>query len=112
MVSDFRIGYGQQFNYFKRIAVSRTTFGDPNDGYRPDIFIPFITASLSFLNEDPGANAVEYSFDGFNTSGDLDPTLPTQGLTFDNRIACKVWFRVRSGSTGPISVRVEAWGIP
>ena len=30
-------------------------------------------------------------------------------LVFDNRSMNKIWFRVKQGSTGPISVRVEAW---
>lgn len=106
---DYRISYGQNYNFFKKVAVSRTAFGDPNDGYHPDFFIPFTTQAVIFLNE--GAGVVEYSFDGFNLDGELDSTLPSKGLTFDNRVICKIWFRVKAASSGPITVRVDAWGI-
>lgn len=107
---DYRINYGQDFNYYKKIAVSNTTFGVPGDGYAPDVIIPFTTQSVIFLNEDD-TDVVEYSFNGFDVHGELNPTLPSRGLSFDNRVICKIWFRVKSGSSGPVTIRVDAWAI-
>lgn len=106
---DYRIGYGQSFDFFSKVTVTRSTFGDPNDGYRQDVLISFTTQSVMFLNEN-SSGVVEYSFNGFDVHGELDPTLPSRGLTFDNRVACKIWFRIKSGSSGPIVVRLDAWG--
>jgi hypothetical protein len=107
---DYRIDYGQDFNYYKKVTVSNTTFGIVDNGYSPDVIIPFTTQSVIFLNEDD-ADVVEYSFNGFDVHGELSPILPSRGLTFDNRVICKIWFRVKSGSAGPITVRVDAWAV-
>jgi len=105
---------GRDFNYFSKTAVNWTQFGAPDgytlaDGYGPDLFITFSTQSVIFLNE--GSGVVEYSFNGTTIHGELDSTKPSAGLSFDNRVICLVWFRVKSGSSGPINVSVHAWGI-
>lgn len=109
-MTDFRIGYGQIPNYFKKLTVTRTVFGDLNDGYRQDALFPFTTQGLMFLNEDT-MNIVEFSFNGFDVHGELNPTLPSRGLSFDSMAVSKVWFRIKSGSSGPVTVDVMAWGI-
>lgn len=109
---DYRINYGQTFNYFKKIAVSNTTFGLVADGYKYDVLIPFSTQGFSFLSEGTTtSHIVEYSFDGINVHGEINPTLPNRYSVFQHRVACKIWFRVKSGSTGPITIAVEAWAI-
>lgn len=102
------------YNFFTRLAVNWTQFGaldgyTTTDGYGPDIIIPFSSQSVSFLNE--GTGTIEYSFDGTNVHGDLISGTACAGLTFDNRVISLVWFRVKSGSTGPINLRIEAWGV-
>lgn len=112
MAIDYRIGYGQDFNFFKRIAVSATgvNFGPSADGYRPDIQLSFTPATVMFLNE--GTGTVEYSFNGFTVHGELTDSNPSKQMIFQNRIINKIWFRVKSGSSGPINIRVDAWSIP
>lgn len=106
---------GRDFNYFKKTVVNWSQFGTPDgytisDGYGPDQIITFSTQSVLFLNEN-SSGVVEYSFNGTTVHGELDPTLPSRGLTFDNRVISLIWFRIKAGSTGPITIRVDAWSI-
>lgn len=105
--------YGRDWNYFQKITVTTTTFGgDSVDGYQPTIIIPFMTQSVMFLNltaSGTSGSVVEFSFNGTQVHGELDPKNASIGLSFDNRVVSKVWFRVQAGSTGPISVSVQAW---
>lgn len=107
------IGYkrqGHDFNFFQKIVVSATTFGGGSvDGYQPDIVITFSTAGLIFHTEGTSTNTVEYSFNGSTVHGELVPSTNRTTLTFLNRTVSMVWFRIKSGSTGPITVSVEAW---
>jgi hypothetical protein len=102
------INYGRDWNFFQKVAVSATTFGGGSvDGYQPDLIITFPTQSVLFLNE--GTGVVEYSFNGNTVHGELNSATPSIGLAFDNRVISLIWFRVQSGSTGPITVAVHAW---
>lgn len=97
--------HGKDFNFFKKIEVSNTTFNE-----NADMLISFHTQGLFMLNEETASDKViEYSFNGNTVHGELDPTLPSRGLMFDNRVVSFIWFRVKSGSTGAVSVRVDAW---
>jgi len=108
---DFRIT-GPAHDYYKKISVSNTTFGLMTDGYKPDVLIPFSTYGLTFLNEGTTtSHIIEYSFNGFDVHGEINPTLPNKYSVFNNRVGCKIWLRVKSGSSGPITVAVEAWQI-
>ena len=105
---------GRDFNYFSKTAVNWTQFGAPDgytvaDGYGPDLVITFPTQSLIFLNE--GTGVVEYSFNGTTIHGELDSTKSSVTLSFYNRVVSFVWFRVKSGSSGPINCSVHAWGV-
>lgn len=102
---DYRIGYGQTFSYFKKITVSRTTYGDPNDGYRCDIQIPFVCQGFSLSNQT--GSVVSVSFDGFTDHDELDTTLVTKFVQYDNRVVSKMWFKVPS-ATATVVVRI--WG--
>lgn len=95
--------YGYDYNFYQKAAVSATSYATA-----PDMVITFASLSVMFLNE--GTGVVEYSFNGTTTHGELDSTLASKGFTFDNRRISKIWFRVKSGSSGPITVRVDAWG--
>lgn len=107
------IGYktqGHDFNYFQKFAVMATTFGGESiDGYQPDAILTFSTQSVMFLNL--GTGTVEYSFNGTTVHGELNSANPSAGMVFDNRIISMIWFRVQSGSSGPIEVSVRAWGL-
>jgi len=99
-----KITYGRDYNFFKKQQVTSSTFQDT-----ADLVITFPTQSLMLLNEN-ASGVVEYSFNGNTVHGELDPTLPSKGVAFDNRVVSQMWFRVKSGSSGPITVRVDAWG--
>jgi hypothetical protein len=107
------IGYktqGKDFNFYQKLSVTATTFGGGSaSGQQPDIIISFTTQGVLFLNE--GTGVVEYSFNGQTVHGELDSTKPSVGLSFDNRVVSMIWFRVKSGSSGPINVSIHAWSI-
>jgi len=109
------IGYitnGRDFNFFQSISVTATTFGGGSvSGQQPDILISFPTYGIIFTNETPG-QVVEYSFNGTTVHGQLDGavTSTTRVVTFLNRaIGNLVWFRLKSGSSGPATITTTAW---
>lgn len=53
-------------------------------------------------------DVIQYSFDGETVHGDMTPTMPSEGIVFDNRFQNKVWFR-RVTPGDAVLVRVEAW---
>lgn len=99
------ITWGRDWNFFQKLSVSNT-------GYNPyaDMIITFTTQGVQMLNLGSGSTAVvEYSFNGVTTHGEMNPQNPSAGMTWDNRVVSKIWFRVQTGSTGPIVVSVQAW---
>ncbi len=113
---------GRDYNFFEKKSVSGTVFGSSNsdgysvtDGYNCDSFITFPTAGVIFHTEGSSATTsiIEYSFNGTTVHGELVPATATDAgrttLTFFNRKITAIWFRVKSGSTGPITVSIEAW---
>jgi hypothetical protein len=111
---------GRDYNFFRRVAVSNTTFGvnidgylPGVDGYYPDVIITFPTVNggVIFTTLESGADIVEYSFNGNTVHGELIPgaTSDRRNLVFYHRNVSTIWFRVKSGSTGPIDIIVEAW---
>ena len=115
---------GRSYDYFGKLAVSWTTFGGgQNDGYSPDVFIPFVTQNTQFINLTldgymPSSSAttlgttstVEYSFNGNTVHGELGTGVHNIAQSFPDRVICLVWFRVKSGSSGTISVSIQAYG--
>lgn len=100
---------GRDWNFFEKIDVNWSNFGENSiDGEQPDMFITFNTQGVMILNE--GSGIVEFSFNGNTVHGELDSTKPSVGMVFDNRIISKIYFRLKSGSPGPIKVSVNAWG--
>lgn|SRR5574339_704844 len=108
--------HGRDFNYYKSLSVSWTQFGALDgytaDGYGPDLIITFPTYGVIFTNETSG-QIVEYSFNGTTVHGQLDGTTTstTRIMQFLNRPVSLIWFRLKSGSGGPATVTVTAWGI-
>jgi len=98
---------GRDFNFYKKVSVSNSTFNNACDA-----MITFSTESVMFLNEGSGAtNVVEYSFNGNTVHGELDPTLLSKQMIFNNRVVSKIWFRLKAGSSGNPNVRIDAWSI-
>lgn len=109
-----KVTFGKDHNYFKTLSISSTTFGGGTiDGYQPDMFITFSTQFVVFINTTtPGTGKVlEYSFNGTTVHGELDATSGSLSAKVEMpfRVVSKIWFRVKSGSTGPVSVSVQAW---
>lgn len=93
--------YGQDFNFFKKVTVTNSSFNNMSD-----IVIPFNTQGLMLINEDTSA-VVEFSFRGNTIHGEMNPNLPSRSLTFDNIKICAMWFRLKSGTSAIVSV--YAW---
>lgn len=108
---------GKDFNYYTSTSVSWTQFGALDgytaaDGYGPDLVITFPTYGVIFTNETSG-QIVEYSFNGTTVHGVLDgtSTSTTRIMSFMNRPISLIWFRLKSGSAGPATITVTAWGL-
>jgi hypothetical protein len=110
-ISPITLKQGRDSSFFTKVAVNWTSFGGgQTDGQSPDIIISFTTQGLMFLNLGSGSsNVVEYSFNGSTVHGELNPTNASAGMSFDNRVQSLIWFRLQSGSTGPVTISVQAW---
>jgi hypothetical protein len=106
-MAEFRIITGQSFDFYKKITVSRTTFGDPTDGYRQDFLIPFSTYGLILVNENPGT-AIQLSFNGVDVHEELSTAVGLTTVTYSNRAICKIWAKVATGSA---ALSVRAWSV-
>lgn len=91
-----------KFNYFKKVLVSNNSFPD-----EPQVDFGFNSQGFSLLNK--GSAIIEYSFNGNDLHGELDPNDASAGITFDTRIESKIWFRLGNGESGNHIVRIEAW---
>jgi hypothetical protein len=92
------INYGHSFNFFKKYTSSGTA-------YTTDCNILINMRSTTFmvtLQLETGG-PVFYSFDGTTDHGDMTVGLPSQSLSFPNRVISKIWFR------GTGLIRVESW---
>jgi hypothetical protein len=117
---------GRDYNYFNKIAVSWSAFGGGNSG-NPDVFIPFSTDWVQFINltvdgyvptsspsqfSPSSVSVVEYSFNGNTVHGELGSGAHNVELTFQDRVIGLIWFRLQSGSgPGTVNVSVQAFGI-
>lgn len=93
-----------KYNFFDKVLVTTTSFEDCVVSWN------FISAGFSLLNESttPG-RIIEYSFMSNGTvHGDLDPSLPSAGVAYDNRHESVIYFRLKTDGA-PVTVRVEAW---
>jgi len=118
-----KVTYGYAHNYFQKYSVTATTFGgDTVDGYQPSLIInlPEVTNTVIFTNlavtftgSTPSYTTavIEYSFDGNTVHGELGSAPSNVSIYFANRVISLIWFRIQSGSSGPINVSVQAWGI-
>lgn len=95
------ITLGRDDNFFTKLSVSASSFNEDCD-----IVIPFSTQTVTFQLETTGR--IEYSFNGTTVHGDMENGKASASLTFENRVICKIWFRLASGAG---TVRIEAWSI-
>jgi len=102
-MSDHRI-FNNVCDFYKKLTISSTTFGAP-DAYTQDLFIPFSSQGVVIINETP-STAVQISFDGINTHDELSSAIGYSIATYQNRVICKMWFKVTSGSA---TISVRAW---
>ena len=89
------------YNYYKKIAITTPNFADNKFVW------DFVSAGILLLNEGTAGNVVEYSFDGVETHGELDPSRASAGLSFDSRHHSKIYLRLASGTSAVI--RIETW---
>src|SRR5260221_238754 len=105
-MADYRIAQGLDYNYFKLVSVSNTTFGSPTDGYTPDVNILFPTPMLSVsIYGLISSYSIKYSFPGFSTHGDLVPGTQSPAFLFNNRPVRKICFKIKKGSNGQEHLR-------
>lgn len=108
------VNFGKDHNFFQRASISATTFGGAStDGYQPDMFITFSTQFVVIINTTTAAvnKVLEYSFNGTTVHGELDVASGSQTVKIEMpfRVVSKIWFRIKSGSSGPLTVTVQAW---
>jgi hypothetical protein len=105
------VNFGKDYNYFKKLTVAATSFGGASvDGYQPDMFITFSTQYVIFINE-TASSTIEYSFNGTTVHGEITGSAsvgPYQKIEMPFRVVSKIWFRIKSGSSGG-TVSVQAW---
>lgn len=101
-----KITKGRDFNFFTKVTVTWNTYGGGTDGQAPDVIVPFSTQGIMLLNEDT-SSVIEVSMNGNTTHDELNPTLASKGVAYDNRVVCFIWFRLKSGTSATVSVR--AW---
>lgn len=107
-LSNVRKTQGRDFNFFQKLSVVSSSFGSTSlDGASPDMFIPFVTKGVSFLNE--GTGIIEVSFNGTTVHDELNTsTIGSKFLLYNSRVVSLIWFRVQSGSS-PSIISVRAW---
>jgi len=92
-------------NFFTKLTISTTSFTSAGQLASWN----FNSVGLALLVEsNETTDIIEYSFNSTDVHGDLSPTLPSEGIIFDNRIESKIWFR-RAVAGSPVTVRIEAW---
>ena len=110
-----KVTHGRDFNFFQKINVTAVNFGDASPDGSPDMIISFPIEGMIMINEASSGSTtsvVEFSFNGLTVHGELDSSLPSRTLTFYHRMQNLVWFRVKSGSSGPVTISVNAWATP
>ena len=101
---------GKKYSFFKIVSVSSSTFGTAPD-YIPDCVITFPTKNLRLEAPSTGTAIVEYSFEGYDVSGELvsgndaSRIIEMPGISVN-----RIWLRVKSGSTGPVNIKVFSYG--
>ena len=114
---------GHDRNFFQKLSVTATAFGGNNNGSlyvpgpQPDMIIPFNTGgvvmtNLALTGTWAAGSVVEYSFNGQVVHGELGSSTQNISLSFLGRPVAKIWFRLQTGSAGPVSVSVQAWSTP
>lgn len=97
-----KVGYADF--YFVKVVVSSASFAANT---APDIIVNVAGVNnFSICNETTGS-VVEVSYNGNTVQDELDASLPTRFLLYNNRRVDTVWLRLKSGSASTIAIR--AW---
>jgi hypothetical protein len=97
------VTYGRNWNFFQKITVTSPSFNTTNC----DMIITFISQGIMILNE-TSSTIVQVSFNGTDIADEINSSL-ISGVSYDNRVVSKIWFKISSGASATISVR--AWSI-
>lgn len=102
------ITFGKDFNYYKNIVVSNTSFGGQSiDGYQPTDIIRFSTQYVIFSVEGTGTEVIEGSFNGTTVHFKLQASdSALKSIAMPYRVVSKFWLRT---STGSPHIVVQAW---
>ena len=104
---------GRIHDIYQQFVVIGYNFGDQTlSGAQPDFVPLFSVQSWALQTEGTLAtHLVEFSLNGITVAGQLSPVLPSRAQFYDNRPLSKIWFRLASGSVGPVTVDLTAWAI-
>jgi hypothetical protein len=95
------INYGKDYNFFKKIIVSNSSFN-----FDADTHIPFPIEHLSFVNE--GTGIIEVSFNGLTVHSELNPNSGTANVTIHNQGISKIWLRLKSGGISTVRIQTNS----
>ncbi len=93
--------------YFQKVTVSGV--GAAFSGTtQPNIVVNVAGGCNNFsLSNETASSVVEVSFNGTTVQDELDSTLSTRFVEYNNRTINTVWFRLKSGATATVAIR--AW---
>lgn len=93
---------GRDFNFFKKVPVSRSLFSSDCDA-----LITFTSENISLFNE--GTGVIQFSFNGNTIHGELNPNTGTSNLTITNSNSIsKIWFKLFSGPSSNVRIQANA----
>ena len=101
--------YGFDTHAFNKQQITWSAFGGGAvDNVQPDFIFPFQTQGI-ILSALAGTGVVEFSFNGITVHGELSVGTVNAQIKMDFCYATKIWFRIQSGSTGPITISSLGW---
>lgn len=95
-------GYANCF--FQKVIVSSGSFSATDS---PDVLVNVNGVNNFSLTNETGSSVVEVSFNGNFVQDELDSSLPTRFVLYNNRSVDAIWFRLKSGS--PATITIRAW---
>lgn len=92
--------------YFQKVTVSSAGFTGNTE---PTIVVNVAGGcnNFSLCNETTAASVVEVSYNGTTVQDELDSSLVTKFVLYNNRPISTVWFRLKSGASATVAIR--AW---
>lgn len=94
-------------SFFQKVSVNNASFTAIT---QPDVVVNARGITNFSLSNETSGCVVEVSFTGYGVEDELDGSnSATKFLVYQNRPISTIWFRVKSGSSGPATVAVRAW---